>query len=225
MNSNKLKSPKTPRLLIDGLFAFAPNREILGGTSYFIVEKFGNILIDCPFYCDDYLDFLGQQGGVQWLFLTHRGGMSPSIKEWHNALECKIVVQEQEAYLLPTLSVTSFEQEMRLTDTVTAIWTPGHSTGSSCLYWQEDGGVLFTGRHLLPDHQGHPTPLRLEKTFHWLRQLQSVAQLRSRFSDETLKYICPGANTGFLRGKGLIDNAYQHISALNLEQLLKTSLP
>ncbi|MDJ0581731.1 MBL fold metallo-hydrolase [Crocosphaera sp.] len=224
MNSNKLKSSKVPRLLIDDLFAFAPNREILGGTAYFIVEKSGNILIDCPFYCDDYLDFLAQQGGVEWLFLTHRGGMSSSIKEWHNALGCEIVIQEQEAYLLPTLTVTSFEQEIKLTDTVTAIWTPGHSTGSSCLYWQQHGGVLFTGRHLLPDHQGHPTPLRLEKTFHWLRQLESVAQLSDRFSTDTLKYICPGANTGFLRGKGLIDNAYQHLTALDLEQLSKTSL-
>ena len=114
---------------------------------------------------------------------------------------------------------------MRLTDTVTAIWTPGHSTGSSCLYWQEHGGVLFTGRHLLPDHQGHPTPLRLEKTFHWLRQLQSVARLRDRFSNDTLKYIYPGANTGFLRGKGSIDNAYQYLTALDLDKLSKTSLP
>ncbi|MDJ0509170.1 MAG: MBL fold metallo-hydrolase [Crocosphaera sp.] len=224
MNSNKLKSPKVPRLLIDGLFAFAPNREILGGTSYLIVEKFGNILIDCPFYCDDHLDFLEQWGGAKWLFLTHRGGMSSSVKEWHNALGCKIVVQEQEAYLLPTLNITSFEQEMILTDTAKAIWTPGHSTGSSCLYWQQHGGILFTGRHLLPNHQGHPTPLRLEKTFHWLRQLKSVAKLSECFSAETLKYICPGANTGFLRGKGLIEDSYQYISALDLEKLSKTSL-
>ena len=43
--------------------------------------------------------------------------------------------------------------------------------------------------------------------------------LRDRFSEKTLKYICPGANTGFLRGKGYLDQAYQQLSALNLESL------
>lgn len=212
MNSNTIKSPKPPRLLLEGLFAFAPNREILGGTSYFIVEKFGNILIDCPAYHEDYLQFLQQSGGVKWLFLTHRGGISPSLKLWHKALGCDIITQEQEAYLLPTLAVTSFEKEMTISETITAIWTPGHSTGSSCLYWQQHGGILFTGRHLLPDQQGYPVPLKLEKTFHWGRQLQSVTYLCDRFSPDTLHYICPGANTGFLRGKGLIENAYEGIS-------------
>jgi glyoxylase-like metal-dependent hydrolase (beta-lactamase superfamily II) len=109
-------------------------------------------------------------------------------------------------------------REITLSDTINGIWTPGHSTGSSCLYWQQHGGVLFTGRHLLPDQQGNPIPLRLEKTFHWFRQLESVAQLRDRFSQDTLNYICPGANTGFLRGKGLIDNAYQRFSDLRLRE-------
>ncbi len=219
MNSNTVKSPKLPRLLLDGLFAFAPNREILGGTPYFIVEKSGNILIDCPSWYDHNLHFLQREGGVKYLFLSHRGGISPSIKEWQNALGCEIIIQEQEAYLLPTMTVTSFEREITLNHTMSGIWTPGHSTGSSCLYWRQHGGVLFTGRHLLPDQQGNPIPLRLEKTFHWFRQLESVTQLRDRFSQDTLNYICPGANTGFLRGKALIDHAYQRLSALDLEKL------
>lgn len=211
MNLNTIKTPKPPRLLLDGLFAFAPNREILGGTSYFIVENSGNILIDCPAYHEDHLQFLQQQGGVQWLFLTHRGGISPSLKSWQQGLGCQIIIQEQEAYLLPTLPVTSFEREIIITERITGIWTPGHSTGSSCLYWQQHGGVLFTGRHLLPEKNGNPVPLKLEKTFHWGRQLQSVRQLCDRFSFDTLHYICPGANTGFLRGKGLIDHAYERL--------------
>jgi hypothetical protein len=46
-----------------------------------------------------------------------------------------------------------------------------------------------------------------------------VAKLRDRFSEDNLKYICPGANTGFLRGKGYIDRAYERIVALDLESL------
>ncbi len=214
MNSNTIKSPKPPRLLLEDLFAFAPNREILGGTSYFIVEKSGNILIDCPSYHENNLQFLEEHGGVKWLFLTHRGGIGSSLKSWQTALGCDLIIQEQEAYLLPTMNVTSFEKEMAISERITVIWTPGHSTGSSCLYWQRHGGVLFTGRHLLPEKHGNPVPLKLEKTFHWGRQLQSVAQLCDRFSSNNLNYICPGANTGFLRGKGLIDKAYERLTGL-----------
>ena len=212
MNLNTIKSPKPPRLLLEDLFAFAPNREILGGTSYFIGEKSGNVLIDCPVYHPDYLSFINKQGGVKCLFLSHRGGISPSLKSWQQALNCHVIIQEQEAYLLPTMTVTSFEKEMAIAESMTIIWTPGHSTGSSCLYWQRHGGVLFTGRHLLPDRKGFPVPLKLDKTFHWGRQLQSVALLCDRFSPDTLHYICPGANTRLLGETGLIDDAYQSLT-------------
>ncbi|MEA5535116.1 MBL fold metallo-hydrolase [Crocosphaera sp. XPORK-15E] len=219
MNPKTVKASKPPRLLLEGLFAFPPNREILGGTAYLIVEKAGNVLIDCPFLDEDNYSFLQQHGGVKCLFITHRGGIGQSVKNWQKRLNCEVVIQEQEAYLLPEVPVTTFETEIVLGDNISGIWTPGHSPGSSCVYWQHHQGVLFTGRHLLPDNQGQITPLRLAKTFHWFRQLQSVAQLRDRFSAETLNYLCPGANTGFLRGKGLIDHTYQHLSALDLEQL------
>jgi hypothetical protein len=43
--------------------------------------------------------------------------------------------------------------------------------------------------------------------------------LRDRFTSETLSYICPGANTGFLRGKGYVDRAYQRLAAIDLDAL------
>ena len=60
-------------------------------------------------------------------------------------------------------------------------------------------------------------PLRTAKTFHWRRQLRSVAQLRDRFSPETLSLICPGASTGFLRGQRGIEAAYRQLAALDLQ--------
>jgi hypothetical protein len=64
--------------------------------------------------------------------------------------------------------------------------------------------------------------LRTAKTFHWFRQLRSIEALRDRYSHETLHYICPGANTGFLRGKGVIEQAYQGLLELDLETLKQT---
>jgi glyoxylase-like metal-dependent hydrolase (beta-lactamase superfamily II) len=211
-------APKPPRRVLDTIFAFPPNRDTLGGTAYLIVENAGNLLIDCPAWNETNEKFLQEQGGVSSLFVTHRGGIG-KVQEIQEAFGCTILIQEQEAYLLPGLSVTPFQRELALNFSSSVIWTPGHSPGSSCLYYSSAGGVLFSGRHLLPNQQGEPVPLRTSKTFHWPRQIQSLQSLIARFSPTTLQFICPGANTGFLRGKGAIEQAHQKLSSLDLNKL------
>lgn len=212
---------KPPRPVLETIFAFPPNRDTLGGTAYLIVGNSANLLIDCPALNETNEQFIRQQGGVSLLFLTHRGGIGRA-QEIQKMFGCTIVVQEQEAYLLPGLDVSPFQYEFTLTPNCSAIWTPGHSPGSSCLYSTCAGGVLFSGRHLLPNRQGKPEPLRTSKTFHWRRQIQSVQSLIERFTPTTLHYICPGANTGSLRGKGIIDQAYEQLTQLDLAALLHT---
>ncbi|MBD0385917.1 MAG: MBL fold metallo-hydrolase [Nostoc sp. C3-bin3] len=204
----------------ESIFAFPPNRDTLGGTSYLIVRNEGNILIDCPALDQTNQDFLGAHGGVRWLFLTHRGAIGKTA-EIQQTFGCEVLIQEQEAYLLPGLTLTTFREEFTLDTSTQVIWTPGHSPGSSCLYYSELEGILFSGRHLVPNQQGEPVPLRTAKTFHWPRQINSLRLLLERFTPETFKYICPGANTGFLRGKRFIDQAYQHLASLDLSALLR----
>jgi glyoxylase-like metal-dependent hydrolase (beta-lactamase superfamily II) len=204
------QTAKLPRPVLDRIFAFPPNRDTLGGTSYLIVGNEGNILIDSPANDPINQDFLRSHGGVRWLFLTHRGAIGKTA-QIQQTFGCEVLIQEQEAYLLPGLTLTTFTQEFRLNSTSQVIWTSGHSPGSSCLYYSDLGGVLFSGRHLVPDPTGEPVAFRTAKTFHWSRQIKSLQLLRERFTAETLQYICPGANTGFLRGKYVIDNAYQRL--------------
>ncbi|WP_414565863.1 MULTISPECIES: MBL fold metallo-hydrolase [unclassified Anabaena] len=208
---------KPPRPVLDSIFAFLPNRDTLGGTSYLIVGNEGNILIDSPALDQTNQDFLRSHGGVRWLFLTHRGAIGKT-SEIQQIFSCEVLIQEQEAYLLPGLTVTTFIQNFTLTATTQVIWTPGHSPGSSCLYYSKQGGVLFSGRHLVPNHQGEPVLQRTAKTFHWPRQIKSLQVLQERFTPETLQYICPGANTGFLRGKRFIENAYQGLVSAEVER-------
>jgi len=205
-----LNKAPTPRQVLPSIFAFPPNRDTLGGTAYLIVRNEGNILIDCPATDETNEDFWRSHGGVRWLFLTHRGAISPTVAKIQQ-LGAQILIQEQEAYLLPGMSVTTFTEEFTIDSQVQVIWTPGHSPGSSCLYYSDLGGVLFSGRHLVPNPEGIPVALKSAKTFHFPRQLQSVTKVRSRFTSETLQYICPGANTGFLRGQGAIPFAYQYL--------------
>ncbi|WP_414578296.1 MBL fold metallo-hydrolase [Anabaena sp. CCY 9402-a] len=206
---------KSPRVILENIFAFPPNRDTLGGTSYFIVRNEGNILIDCPSLDQINQDFLRSHGGIKYLFLTHRGAIGKTSEIQQN-FACEVLIQEQEAYLLPGLTVTTFTQELTLDATTKLIWTPGHSPGSSCLHYNNMGGVLFSGRHLVPNLQGEPVPLRTAKTFHWPRQIKSLQALLELFTPETLQYICPGANTGFLRGKRVIEQAYQRLSSIDL---------
>jgi glyoxylase-like metal-dependent hydrolase (beta-lactamase superfamily II) len=216
------RPPKPPQAVFDNIYAFSPNRETLGGTSYLIVEKEGNILLDCPAVDETNWEFLTSQGGVKKLFITHRGGIGKA-RAIQTAFNCEVLIQEQEAYLLPKVQLTTFRQELTLEERIKAIWTPGHSPGSSCLYYPSCGGILFTGRHLLPDRQGNPVPLRTSKTFQWYWQINSLQLLQEFFAPETLAYICPGANIGFLRGKKVIANAYPQIASLDLDSL-KNSL-
>jgi glyoxylase-like metal-dependent hydrolase (beta-lactamase superfamily II) len=218
--SQKASTPKLPRPLTKSIFAFPPNRDTLGGTAYFVATASGNMLVDCPGWDDTNHAFLQAQGGVRWLFLTHRGGIG-RVQEIQQAFECEVVIQEQEAYLLPGLTLRSFEQRLDFNSTMWAFWTPGHSPGSSCLYYADAGGILFSGRHLLPDQQGNPTPLRMAKTFHWPRQISNVKRILDQFTPETLQLICPGANIGLLRGQQAIAQAYQRLAQLDLEQLLQ----
>lgn len=204
---------------ITPIFAFPPNRDTLGGTAYLIVRKDGNLLIDCPAWDENVRSFLEAQGGVAKLLITHRGGMG-KVREIQEGLGCEVIVQEQEAYLLPNMAVTSFQENLLIAPGIQVIWTSGHSPGSACVHSADFGGVLFSGRHLLPDAQGDPVPLRAAKTFHWNRQIRNVRKLLEQFNSETLHFICPGASSGLLRGKLAIDEAYSKLAKLDLEACL-----
>ena len=215
-------STKTPQTVFDTVFAFPPNRETLGGTAYLILEQFdgksANILVDCPALSEANQEFIAAKGGIQTLFITHRGGMA-EVPKFQSIFGAQILIQQEEAYLLPTVETETFERDRTLSPTSKVFWSSGHSPGSACLYHAQYGGILFTGRHLLPNRDGNPRPLRQSKTFHWPRQLRHAKQLLSDFMPETLRYICPGASTGFLRGEKKIDHAYAKLQSANWDEL------
>lgn len=215
---------KPAQQVLDSIFAFSPNRETLGGTAYLIVGNPWNILIDCPAWTPENRDLITAQGPVKWLVITHRQGIGAHVPQMQQSLGCQIAIQEQEAYLLPNLTVEAFSDHLKLSDHHSILWTPGYSPGSACCYDRRQGGILFTGRHLLPNQQGQPVPLRTAKTFHWPRQIRSIEKLQTTFTPETLRFICPGANTGFLRGKRCIDDAYRAIHALSSQELLQADI-
>ncbi|MEN9214965.1 MAG: hypothetical protein Q6J44_05865 [Gloeomargarita sp. DG02_4_bins_56] len=200
-------SHSAPQIILDGILAFPPNRYTLGGTSYFILGErlglTGNLLIDCP--DPAWQSWCQAQGGVTHLLLTHRDN-GDRLPQWQKTLACPVVTQQQEAYLYPDVAVHPFAETGSVTPGVTLVWTPGYSPGSSCIYLERLGGVLFTGRHLLPNPQGQLSLLPTRQTFHWPRQQRSLYRLKNWLGDRPLRYFCPGAHTGFLRGRGYLEH-------------------
>lgn len=156
---------KSPKLILENIFAFSPNRDTLGGTSYLLIHPKGNILIDCPLWNEFNQKFCLEKGGVKYLFLTNRDGISKHISQIKKELDCDLIIQEQEGYLLPHQNPITFVQDYQIYDDCQLIWTSGYSPGSSCLYYDGNGGVLFSGRHLLPIGNNQVTALKLKKTF------------------------------------------------------------
>ncbi|WP_287130272.1 hypothetical protein [Candidatus Cyanaurora vandensis] len=187
-----------PQYLFKDVYRFKPNRATGGGSSYLIVRAEGNLLIDTPAWHEEHQAALVALGGVtHWIF-THRGGIG-EVVPWLKVMQPAMAIHEQEAYLVNGPVAFAFGGDCDWAG-VQLIWTPGHSPGSTCVLWQD---ILFTGRHLLPDSQGRPRPLQLAKTFHWPRQLRSVAKLLT----VPFNRICPGAAVGLLRGAAAIEDA------------------
>ncbi|MEM9772513.1 MAG: MBL fold metallo-hydrolase [Cyanobacteria bacterium P01_D01_bin.73] len=179
-------------------------------------QSLDNCLIDCPPWDEGMEELIRKRGGVRWLVITHRDAIATlkTVREIQQAFDCQVIIQEQEAYLLPGLELTTFHRELSIAPDLEVIWTPGYSPGSSCVYLNRHGGILFSGRHLLPTPDGQLRPQQQPKTFHWLRQLKYVEALRSRFTADTLQHCCPGANVGFLSGSKTVSNAYEQIEAV-----------
>ena len=113
---------RSPRSILSGIFAFTPNRDTLGGTSYFIVDNIGNILIDCPAVNEVNQEFIRSQGGIDYFIISHRGGIGKHVQQLQQAFNCQVIIQEQEAYLLPECEVTSFADNYALNAELELIW-------------------------------------------------------------------------------------------------------
>ena len=123
-----------------GLWAFPPSRDSDGGTAWLLhTSGGGSVLVDVPLLSDEHLSWLQQQP-PGWIVLTHRQGHG-RCRRLQEQLGWPVLVQEQEAYLLPTLQQrNSFGDQMELEPGLRLLWTPGPTPGSCCLHWRQHAG-------------------------------------------------------------------------------------
>jgi glyoxylase-like metal-dependent hydrolase (beta-lactamase superfamily II) len=213
---------RPPREVRPGLWLFAPNRDSRGGSSWLLARPEGDLLIDCPGLTRANLAFLGQRRGGT-IVLTGRDGHG-RCRRIQEACPWPVVVQEQEAYLLPEVrELVLFGSEHWLAPGLGLLWTPGPSPGSCVLHARGSwGDLLFCGRLLLPLRPAALAPLRTPGCFHWPRQLASLGKLRDWLPAGSPATIACGGALGALQGDVLVDNGAALLAALDLVGLAHT---
>lgn len=216
---------RPPREVRPGLWLFAPNRDTQGGSAWWLEQPGPDgaqgVLIDCPAWTEANLAFL-QARGSGCLVLTGRQGHGRT-RRVQEALDWPVLVQEQEAYLLPGVQrLQTFSVELELAAGLRLLWTPGPTPGA-CVLLAEAGApadaLLFCGRLLSPLAPGLAGPLRTSRSFHWRRWLLSLERLRAWLPPEAPGWLASGAGLGALRGEALIAGARGLLDGLDLTAL------
>ena len=201
-----LEPGREPKRLRDDLWIFPPNRDCHGGTSWWLDVDPEPVLIDCPPVTEVTLKFLNRSaaGRTPRIVLTSREGHG-RLRRLQEALGWPVLVQEQEAYLLPNLQrLATFADTFTTVSGLQLLWTPGPTPGSCVLLAPCPANLLFCGRLLTPLGPACLAPIRHARTFHWFRQLASVSRLRDWIPPETSPDLASGAALGALRGESLV---------------------
>ncbi len=211
---------RSPREVRPGLWLFAPNRDSQGGSSWLLATAGGDLLIDCPGFTAANLEFLRGRGGEGTLVLTSREGHG-RCRRIQEATGWRVLVQEQEAYLLPTVRrLEVFAAEHHLAAGIRLLWTPGPTPGACVVHavgpW---GDLLFCGRLLLAVGPGALAPLRTSRSFHWPRQLASIERLKTWLPAGSPAEIACGGGLGALRGEVLVHDGGALLAAIEGQAL------
>ncbi|HQT91004.1 MAG TPA: MBL fold metallo-hydrolase [Candidatus Kryptobacter bacterium] len=152
-----------------------------------------NFMVDVPEFVDKNLSFIEDKGVPEFVFLTHRDDVADAVM-FREKLGSKLIIHETEKYAVRKPDIT-FKDTYQIGD-ATIIHTPGHSPGSSSLYYPASR-VMFTGDHVTAD-RGKPAAEDFSWTYNYELQLGSARRLL----DYDFEYILAGHG-----GRWLITNA------------------
>ncbi len=188
--SKRLLSPKE---LLRDIFAFAPNPDSFGGISYLIRGESRNFMVDVPEYIEENILFVEQSGSPEFIFLTHRDDVADA-EMFRERFGSKLIIHESERYAVrnPDIIFRDFHD----IEESAIIHTPGHSPGSSSLYYP-NARVIFTGDHITAD-RGKPVAEDFSWTYDYKLQIRNARRLL----DYDFEYILAGHG-----GRWLIANA------------------
>jgi glyoxylase-like metal-dependent hydrolase (beta-lactamase superfamily II)/ferredoxin len=166
-----------PFALEAGVFYCGFNsRKSFGGNSYFLKHPGGNWLIDSPRYVEHLALRLEEEGGIRYIFLTHRDDVADADR-YATRFGAERIIHSLELGAQPDAErVMEGFQPVELAPGFLAIPTPGHTQGH-CALLAEDR-YLFSGDHIWwSRHRGRLNASRDVCWYSWREQVQSVRRL------------------------------------------------
>lgn len=137
-----------PELIADNVYfcGFA-SESSYGASSYLIVRRAGNVLIDSPRFAGPLVKRIEKLGGVRLMFLTHRDDVADHEK-WASHFNAERVMHRDDIgrSLTGIERVLTGREAVKLDDDLLAIPTPGHTRGHTVLLYRNH--YLFSGDHL-----------------------------------------------------------------------------
>ncbi|HEY9167727.1 MAG TPA: MBL fold metallo-hydrolase [Candidatus Kryptonia bacterium] len=191
------KSPLPPKELIPRVFAFPPNPDSFGGISYLVKTQSNSFMVDVPEYIRQNIGFIENTGIPEFVFLTHRDDVADADL-FRREFGTKLIIHQSEKYAVKSPDIT-FQNSLKLNG-VEIIHTPGHSPGSSCLYFPA-GRVMFTGDHITADG-GKP----VAEDFSWTYDYELQILSGRKILEYDFQFILAGHG-----GRWLIRNAKEEL--------------
>lgn len=188
-----------PSLIEDGVYycGYAA-RESYGASSYLIVRKAGNVLIDSPRFNPQLVKQIEKLGGIKYLFLTHKDDVADHAL-FQRHFGCERIIHAEDVTPDTALAETQAHGEapFPITEDLLAIPTPGHTKGHMVLLYKNK--FLFTGDHLAYSAKSNSLYAFHEACWYsWDRQTESIRLLK-KFDFE---WVLPGHG-----GRGRIENS------------------
>ena len=186
---------------------FPPNETCNGGTSWWLQSDPEPVLIDCPPLTKDIVQFLRKlsSNSLPRIILTNREAHG-RVTELHSQLGWPVLVQDQEAYLLPGIKkLETFSESYQTVAGLRLLWTPGPTPGSCVVLAPSPWNVLFCGRLLIPTKLDQLKPFRTRTTFHWTRYQKSLQKLRQWIPWEQRPLLASGVSNSNNQGGVLFE--------------------
>ncbi len=177
-----------------GLWVFPPNKSCNFSNSWWVETGSDPVLIDCPSFSNEVIEELKKMsyGRKATILLTNKESHG-DIVDIQDQMDWPVLIQEQEAYLLPTVNrLKSFSEGHVTSSGLRLLWTPGPTPGSCVIFVPPPINVLFCGRLLIPIASNKLSVFRTKKTFHWTSYEKSVRKLRDWLPREPLPLLASG---------------------------------
>jgi glyoxylase-like metal-dependent hydrolase (beta-lactamase superfamily II) len=146
-----------------------------GANSYFILDDDGNWMVDSPRFDSDLLEHFRKEGGLKYIFLTHRDDVGDADR-YAKEFGADRIIHEADLVGQPEAEIVLKGKEETSLGPARLIPTPGHTRGHAVLLWREK--YLFTGDHLSWSREERA--LRSFRDFcwySWKAQIRSVEKL------------------------------------------------